>query len=191
MLDSVITRSLAVEERSLVQEGLALLNRTQGQGLFGPRYLDDRLTDAKSAVIAAFQGDRFVGLAVVQVIANFDYYLPFDATIGQKLKDKVVGSFATSAVVEDLQGKGIGRILSKRRMAWAEERGCEVVLGVSWISGLPHNSKATFEGAGFHAVARVEDFYRKISLERPFDCPGCRQSPCLCAAILYRRDVRP
>jgi GNAT superfamily N-acetyltransferase len=188
MISSITSRQLTNQDHDFAQEGLALLNRTQGQGLFGPNYLKSRLNDADSFVVAAFKTKELVGLASVQLMNKFDYYLPFDPNIVRDLENKLVAAFNTSAVIEPLQGKGIGRLLMEKRLEWVRNRNCDVAIGVSWISGLAHTSLRTFEGAGFRAVRTVEDFYRKISLENPFDCPGCRQHPCGCAAILYRRD---
>ena len=183
-------RPLTSTDTAPLAAALALLNRTQGAGLFEPDYLTKRLGDPKQYVIGAFEGGELLGIAVAELIDNFDYYLPFDPEIVLKMAHKRVASFTTMSVVENAQGRGVGRTLSERRMEWIRAQRCDVVLGVSWESGKNGTSKRTFEGSGFKAVARLHDFYVESSKLKPFDCPGCRRLPCTCGAIFYRLDLK-
>lgn len=187
----MLIRPLTAADLEHLAVALALLNRTQGDGLFAPDYLTKRLGDPTQLVLGAFAGNRLLGVSVAELIDNFDYYIPFDPGIVLKMAHKKVASFTTMSVVEGEQGKGIGRLLSEPRLEWAREQRCDVVLGVSWDSGKAGTSKRTFEGAGFRAVARLPDFYVESSKLHPFDCPGCRRLPCTCGAIFYRLDLRP
>lgn len=141
-------------------------------------------------MLAAFHEQRLVGVSVVELLKNFDYYLPFDPKIAQELEGKIVAQFTTLSILESYQGKGVGQLLSRKRMEWGARQKCDVVVGVSWVSGLAHTSNRTFEKAGFRAVKRLTDFYGKSSLEKPFDCPGCHKIPCVCEAIFYRFDSK-
>lgn len=179
---------LTAQDDIIVSEALALLNLTQGNGLFASDYLHKRFGDLNNFVIAAFDNQKLIGIAVAEIINNFDYYLPFDSNLNQELSNKIVGSFSTLSVLESYQGKGIGQLLSEQRIEWLLKHHCDVALGVSWISGLVHTSNRTFEKAGFRAIKSLTDFYHKSSIAHPFDCPGCHKIPCLCGAILYRRD---
>jgi GNAT superfamily N-acetyltransferase len=187
--ENVTTRPLTLADQRLVPAALELLNRTQGRGLFDDDYLGRRFRHPESFVVGAFRDEELVGVGVVEVITDLSYYLPFVPEIAEELRHKKVASFGTLAVLESLQGQGIGGRLTRARLEWAGEHRCEVLLGVSWISGLAHTSKRTFEKAGFRAVNERKDFYHASSLEKPFDCPGCRQLPCICGAILYRKDL--
>lgn len=186
---AVEVRPITPADPEHLASALALLNRTQGVGLFEADYLSKRLGAPEQLVLGAFGGGRLLGVSVAELIDNFDYYLPFDPEIVLKMAHKKVASFTTMSVVESEQGKGIGRLLSESRLVWARKNKCQVVLGVSWESGRPGTSRRTFEGAGFRAVARVPDFYVESSKLKPFDCPGCRKQPCTCAAIFYRLDL--
>lgn len=185
-LDDLDVRHMTVADRPFFRAALDLLNRTQGRDLFGPSYLDERTASPLNLVLGAFRGDEIVGVGVAELISSYDYYLPFQPGIHEELAGKVVGSFSTLCVHESLQGQGIGYRLSQRRLAWLRSKGCDVVFGVSWVSGLAHTSDRLFERLGFQAIRRVERFYYRSSLERPFVCPGCGEPPCTCAAILYK-----
>lgn len=182
-------RSLTPADEPMFVAGVKLLNVTQGQDLFEPSYLRQRANDKDSYVVAAIMEGEIVGVGVACLIQTFDYYEPFDADISHKLRDRKVGSFATLCLKESLRGQGIGQKMSWLRLAWLKAQGCEVVLGVSWVSGLGHTSDRVFEKVGFKPLKKVEHFYYKSSSEKPFYCPGCRTSPCTCAAILYRLDL--
>lgn len=185
---SVIFRQLTQLDQHLFVEMLDLLNRTQGRDLFAVDYLDERVAEGDIAVFAAFLQNQVVGVGIAQIITKFDYYLPFVPDIDRELRHKIVGSFATLAVAEGVQGQGIGQQLSRLRREWLTSKNCEVILGVSWVSGLAHTSDRVFEKSGFYAVKRVDNFYYESSLKQPFICPGCGEPPCTCAAILYRWD---
>lgn len=185
----VIIRTLTVLDEPFFTGGVRLLNKSQGEDLFEPTYLTKRVTDADSYVVGAIAEDRLVAIGVACIVDQFDYYLPFDDRIGETLAQRCVGSFATMCVDDSLRGQGIGQKLAHLRLEWLKEMGCHTVLGVSWVSGLGHTSDRVFEKMGFYAVKKVEQFYHKSSIEKPFYCPGCRAAPCTCSAILYRLDL--
>jgi GNAT superfamily N-acetyltransferase len=140
-------------------------------------------------VVAAFLDAEIVGVGVTQIIDNFEYYRPFDSNIETELSTKRVGSFSTLAINESNQGQGLGQRLSMLRLDWLKDQGCQVVVGVSWVSGLSHTSNRVFEKMGFSAVKKVDHFYKESSIKHPFECPGCFKAPCTCSAILYRRTI--
>lgn len=186
---NLVVRQFTIEDEKYFSDGLELLNRTQGRDLFGPDYLLERTQDLKSGVFAAFDGDTLVGLGVAQLINNYDFYLPFAPNIYEEFKDKNVGSFSTLCTLESYQGKGVGQKISHLRLQWLKEQKCDVIVGVSWVSGKAHTSNRVFEKMGFKAVKKVERFFYQMSIDRPFDCPGCNQKPCTCAAILYKQEL--
>jgi len=188
--DKKITiRRLMPQDNGYFPEAVDLLNRTQGLNLVAPNYLDERSADPKSFVAGAFDGDNLVGIATAQIISSFSYYAPFDANIANELQHKIVGSFSAMSVVENMQGHGVGQLLSQKRLEWLKLCRCDVVVGVSWVSGLAHTSNRVFEKMGFKAVNRVEGFYQQWSIDKNFVCPVCGGPPCHCAAIMYRLDL--
>lgn len=186
-LETVI-RPLLKTDSPLFTEAVDLLNRTQGRGIFEHDYLDRLTEDANALVLGAFLESKLVGVGVAQLITNFDYYLQFNSEIANELAAKKVAQFSTLAVSEALQGQGIGQQISAQRLKWVESQNCDVVVGVSWVSGLKHTSDRVFEKMGFKAQKRVDGFYKKWSIKKPFDCPACHVLPCACSAIFYRRD---
>ncbi|MCB0347420.1 MAG: GNAT family N-acetyltransferase [Bdellovibrionales bacterium] len=161
------------------------MNRTQGRDLCGPNFLKDLMDREDAFVVGTFDGNRLLGVATAKIIDNYDYYLPFNPHINEDLKGLKVGSFATMSVVESMQGKGIGQKMGHKRLEWLRQQACDVVVGVSWVSGLKHTSNRAFEKLGFRPIKLVEKFYRASSIENPFVCPGCGEPPCDCSAVLY------
>ncbi|MFY7991754.1 MAG: GNAT family N-acetyltransferase [Bacteriovoracaceae bacterium] len=186
----LIIRQITTQDRACFPDGIELLNRTQGRDLFASHYLDERTNDPLSYVVGAFHGELLMGLGVAQILHHFEYYLPFDPHIVSELEHKIVGSFSTLCMHESLQGKGIGQKISVERMKWLKSHHCEVVLGISWVSGLAHTSNRVFEKFGFKPVKQLDDFFYNPSLKNPFECPTCGNPPCTCPAILYRLDIK-
>lgn len=182
-------RPITLHDKDQFPDCLELLNRTQGRGLFSPDYMDHHVQNPKSYVVGAFLDEKVVGLGVVQIIDNYDFYLPFDPNINVRFKNKKVGSFSTLCVLENLQGKGIGQRISHARLEWALKQHCDVLVGVSWVSGLDHTSDRVFNKMDFVPVKKVEHFFADLSEKRPFDCPGCHKIPCTCSGILYIKEM--
>jgi GNAT superfamily N-acetyltransferase len=185
----MIIRQMTINDAPYFQEALELLNRTQGRDLFNPTYMDRRVNDPLSYVVGAFEDDVLIALGVAQILHELEFYLSFDPQIVNDLSDHVVGSFSTLCVSEKYQGKGIGQLISHKRLELLKESGCEVVLGISWVSSMAHTSNRVFEKMGFKAVKKIDDFFYKSSLENPFICPACGEPPCTCPGILYRLNL--
>lgn len=181
-------KEITAANRSLFPDALELLNRTQGRDLFAPDYMETKTASGTAKVFGAFDKGILVGLGVAELIANVDYYLAFAPEISQELQGKIIGSFSTLCIHEDLQGKGIGQMISQKRLEFLESKHVPVILGISWVSGKAHTSNRVFEKMGFRSVKLVENFFYQSSIDRPFVCPGCGEPPCTCSAILYRKD---
>jgi GNAT superfamily N-acetyltransferase len=180
---------LTLKDESRFPEALELLNRLQGRGIFPGHYLHERARDPRSHIVAAFNGEKMVAAAVGEVLSRFDYYTAFGEEAVADFPLRRVGTLMTMSVHEDFQGQGLGQRLGRARLEWLQAQGCQMIIGVSWVSGQRHTSNRVFEKLGFRAVARRDDFYQKVSLERGFICPACGGPPCQCPAILYRLDL--
>ena len=180
---------------SLLPECLALVERTQGKGIFEPDYFGrcasgegDRLL-----LIALLEG-KLVGIATARVLPenDFDYYVPFGKEAVERLfQQHRVGSMETASVTESLQGQGIGQELTRHRIRWLSEAGCTPVIGVSWESGLANTSDRVFTKLGFERLSQVRGFYAHDSVRRGFICPVCGSPPCRCSASLYVKYIDP
>jgi ribosomal protein S18 acetylase RimI-like enzyme len=190
MAMNVVITELNLNDSRVIGESLKLLNRTQGQGLFRSEYLTEKASSSEALVLVGFIDDRLVSVGCAEIIKEFDCYKRFDASIGERMNGSKVGSLCTLSVHEDHQGRGLGQKMTSQRMGWLEDHGCDLVLGVSWVSGLIHTSNRVFEKFGFRAVSEVNEFYREDAEMHPFDCPGCKVQPCECSAILYDYDLK-
>lgn len=184
-LSGIKIRKINAENSSELKEALAMMNRTQGVGLFNSSYLTNKIESQNAIALGAFDSNELLAVGCAELINDFSYYIPFDENISLKMKNQKVGSLCTLCVREDLQGKGIGQLLSQWRMKWLKEEGCFVVLGVSWASGLMHTSDRVFKKLGFEPVKEVKEFFKASAEKYPFQCPGCRTQPCICSATLY------
>ncbi len=187
---NIETKELDINNLELLREALNMLNRTQGDGLFNENYLIKKANSSDAIILCAFLNNKLASVGGAEIISNFDYYKPFESNIAERLKDKKVGSLCTLCVREDLQGKGIGQMMTRKRLDWLENRGCDLVIGVSWASGLSHTSNRVFEKFGFHKIKEVKEFYKEDAIKHPFNCPGCKTQPCICSAALYEYNFK-
>ena len=186
----IFIRLLGLQDKSLLPEGTRILNVTQGIGLFAQDYLEKRIEEPESQVLGAFDREKLIGIAIAQMINEFSFYLPFDPEIEKKLSGKKVGSFSTLCFLDEYRGLGLGQKMSHHRLAWLNQKDCDVIVGVSWVSGLAHTSDRVFVKMGFEKVKRVENFFYQSSIEKPFVCPGCGEPPCTCPAEFFMRYLK-
>lgn len=182
-------KQLSSADKGLFPEGLLILNRTQGIGMFKPDYLDNLVSNPDCFVSAAVYEEKIIAIAVAQLLSDFEYYENFKPGISVELKKKKVGSFSTLCVHEKFQAQGLGQKLSHERINWLRSRNCQTVLGVSWVSGSPNNSSRVFEKVGFKKINELANFFVESSLKNPFICPTCGNPPCRCSAILYSLEL--
>ncbi len=181
-------RQITSGDEILFPDALELLNRTQGRDLFGSDYLIRKTTQDTALVLGAFIEKELVAVGVAELIDNFDFYERFDPSL-KNGNGTTAGSFSTLCVKEELQGQGIGKAISEKRLQYLKGKKVPFILGVSWVSGKKHTSDRVFEKMGFRPVNKVEKFFVETSLKKPFECPGCLEHPCSCSAILYRLNL--
>lgn len=173
----------------LCTEWVSLMERTQGTNVVSKGYFENAVTDPNSFCICAFDDGVFVGSAVATLIHEFDFYLPFGTDIVEKMKSSRVGSMSIMGIHESYQGKGLGQKLSQKRLEWLKSHNCNLVVGISWVSGLAHTSNRVFEKTGFTAYNKLDGFFREWSEKRNLICPVCGNPPCNCPAILYVKEL--
>lgn len=185
-------RTLGPIDEHLLPECLELLERTQGRNVCNLAYLK-KLISTENGLLLVVQDDEqhIVAVAGAQILdnTNFQYYLPFGEEIVHTLNSSKVGSFCTMSVHEKLQGQGYGQKLSALRLEWLKTNACDVVVGITWVSGLGHHSGRVFEKLGFRAVNKVENFFVESSIRDNLLCPVCVVAPCYCPGIMYFRTL--
>ena len=99
------------DHSSRFTECLALVDRTQGKGIFTLDYFERCAFDIEKLLLLALLDGSLVGVAGARVLPQdgFDYYLPFGREVVLDLFQlHRVGLMSTASVVEPLQGRGIG-----------------------------------------------------------------------------------
>jgi GNAT superfamily N-acetyltransferase len=178
---------------SFFPECLALVDRTQGRGIFALDYFERCASDGEKLLLLALLDGSLVGVAGARVLPQdgFDYYLSFGREVVVDLfQHHRVGLMSTASVVEPLQGQGIGQELTRRRIQWMNDAGCTAQIAVSWESGLAHTSDRVFMKLGFKCLSQVKGFYGEDSTQRGWICPVCGSPPCRCSASFYIRYAK-
>ncbi|MEO5803594.1 MAG: GNAT family N-acetyltransferase, partial [Verrucomicrobiota bacterium] len=170
----------------------ALVDRTQGKNVFPADYYTQCIANPDQLLLLALLKGELVGVASARRLPSDGsaYYAPFGNEAVELFRQHRVGSMESASVEESWQGHGVGRELGRRRVAWLEEMGCDVIVGIAWESGSPHTSDRVFLRLGFEPLARVQDFYVNISVQRGFICPVCGPPPCRCSASLFVKWVK-
>ena len=147
---------------SLLSECLALIERTQGKGIFEPDYFGRCASgEGNRLLLVALLEGKLAGVATARVLPenDFGYYLPFGKeAVEQLFQQHRVGSMETASVTESLQGRGFGQELTRHRIRWLSAAGCTAVIGVSWESGLANTSDRVFRKLGFERLSQVKRF---------------------------------
>jgi GNAT superfamily N-acetyltransferase len=173
-----------------IEQALNVLNEALGARSYSAAGLEQEIHDPRTYVLEARAVDgALIGVASARVLApdGLSIYAQFGE--GSRILDgHCVGSLNASAVVPAYRGRGLGSALARARLLWLEAQGCDMVVGLSWLSGLAHTSKPVFERYGFTAVGRSDEIYTRLSIEHDFDCPTCGY-PCHCPGLLFVRSL--
>jgi GNAT superfamily N-acetyltransferase len=170
----------------LLNQARDLLERTQGRNVCTLDYLKTAAGSPDELFLIGLIGGKLMAAAVAKVLrGEFEYYRPFGDRFLIDWARHEVGSLSILSVAEGRRGEGYGQLMGHARMRWLKSRGCDKVVGVSWMSGLPDQSGRVFEKLGLTQVALVPDFYVKFSVKIDLQCPVCGKPPCHCAAALY------
>src|SRR5438094_91831 len=114
------------QHSSLFSECLALVDRTQGKGIFSLDYFGRCVSEGNRLLLMALLEGRLVGVASARVLPadGFGYYSPFGQEAIALFQKQRVGSMETASVLESSQGQGVGQELARQRIQWLKEMGC-------------------------------------------------------------------
>ncbi len=185
-------KNLSSEDMEFLPACLNLLERTQGVNVSSLDYLKQLVNSPTGSLFAYFDGNNeVIAVAGAKVLENdtFDYYAPFGDDATALMKRSRVGSFCTMSVREDFQGQGLGLKLSLKREQWLKDQGCNLLVGISWVSGQSNNSARVFKKLGFRVVKEIENFFVVSSVTDALLCPVCKTPPCTCPGILFLKEV--
>jgi GNAT superfamily N-acetyltransferase len=173
-----------------LQECLKIQEATQGINVTSLNYLQDLVVSPNGILFLAYDDDRIIGGAGAKILTSgFDYYQGFQSGISTELSRSKVGSLSIVGILPSYQGKGLAQQMLQKRMDWLVSQGCDVLLGISWVSGQSHTSHRVFEKRGFKAISQIDDFFKDSSLKQNLICPVCGTPPCLCPGILYLKKI--
>lgn len=182
--------TLTPQDEHLLPDCLELLERTQGRNVSSLKWLTKSLHSEDGLILVLLSEQKIMGVAGARVLRPpHDYYLPFGLEIVEKMNSCQVGSFSTMGIHEDLQGKGWGQKLAIQREEWLKSKGCNLLVGISWMSGLAHTSNRVFEKRGFKKVRELKDFFVESSVTENLICPVCQNPPCYCPGAMYAKEI--
>lgn len=137
------------------------------------------------AVFMVTNDDILVAGASCRVLHDVDPY-DFLGFTYLWLNSEKVGFLASSVVIPEFQGMGIGTELVKKRLEFlVDEMGCEEIYATSWESGYHYTSRHVLENLGFKRVF-TKPYYWWDSGENV--CSKCK-GKCTCSASLMKLRV--
>jgi GNAT superfamily N-acetyltransferase len=176
-------------EHPLIPEFLNIMWETQGINVGTLEGVKFSAESPKSLLLFAFFNDQLIGGAIAKVLdKDLEYYRPFSEDVYQKIMHSSTGSLSMMGLLPEFQGRGFGQILARQRLEWLRSQGCNVFVGISWVSGLAHTSNRVFEKMGFKAINQIDNFFAESSVEMNLICPVCGEPPCNCPGILYFKE---
>jgi len=181
----------SLDQSALFSDCVALLDRTQGIGVYTSDHLARCASETDRILLLALLQERLVGVASGLVLPQEAPrgYAAFGRDVVDLFDHHRVGSLNMASVEESWQGRGIGQELTRRRIKWLGEAGCTAIVGISWNSGSEHNSARVFRKLGFTQLSHAEGYYAEASLHQGFLCPVCGSPPCRCSATLFVRNL--
>jgi N-acetylglutamate synthase-like GNAT family acetyltransferase len=91
------------------------------------------------------------------------------------------------AVYPAFQGQGIGSIIFSEVPNIAKEVGVQNCYCVAWKRKDKVAMHNIHINAGFTVLHEIENYWKKDSIEKDYDCPECG-NPCSCSAVIYHKQ---
>ena len=91
-------------------------------------------------------------------------------------------------VLENARGNGIGALITKHLVAWAEGINAESLYSLGWVDDKGCHIEKSFRYNNIKAMGELSHFWMRDSIEQKYLCPTCG-NPCKCSAILFYRSL--
>lgn len=183
-------REMITPDDNVLKECLRIMWETQGENITQFDWLKNMVTSQESMLLVAYDGDKVVGAAGAKLLSTgFEFYLPFGEKFVKEMEKAKVGSLSIMGLEPLYQNKGIGQRMACMRQEWLIKNGCNLLVGVSWVSGMANTSNRVFEKLGFKNEGQVDTLFEEMSYSMNLICPVCGKPPCRCPSILYIKRI--
>lgn len=173
-----------------LKECLRIQWETQGENITQYEWLSKMVTSNEAMLLVAYDQNKVIGCAGAKMHSSgFEFYLPFGEAYVKEMENSKVGSLSIMGIDPAYQNQGIGQKMARMREEWLLKNGCNLLVGISWVSRLKHTSNRVFEKLGFKNEGTVDNFFEAMSFSMNLICPVCGNPPCRCPGILYIKRI--
>jgi ribosomal protein S18 acetylase RimI-like enzyme len=95
-----------------------------------------------------------------------------------------IGVIRTVAVADSRRGRGVGTRLAKAAIDRLRKLGATAIVTVGWADSNGCHIAGLVKALGFEELATLENYWKKDSTSKQYDCPTCG-NPCKCQAKLF------
>lgn len=96
-----------------------------------------------------------------------------------------VGVIRTIAVTEDFENRGVATSLLENCITACLDNGATVLCAVGWEEDSQVNIDGHMSQFDFRLVGKIDEYWKKESIEQEFNCTSCGDPPCTCSAAIY------
>lgn len=182
---SIVFRSVS---QSVIPDCLAIADQALGAGYLTPASF---LHPDVHALYGA--RDRFVvGFAIARVFECQQFALAYPkawAYLGAylRLHGGNIGVLSDIAIREADQRIGLGSLFVHCLLAQLDAKKVPFTIMFGWEAHDGVHIHRISQVFGFHALAKIPDYWFEESLSNGYLCPTCGSPPCHCSAMLYIR----
>lgn len=174
-----------VEEKD-VNRGKELFDKIGGNYITNEQLKDYIMN---GICIGVFEGKKMVGIVAGEKMKRDKVKQHNDEFPNLHLPLKATGLLNGLATDKNYRHRGIGRTLTHLSVEELKFLGCTTIFIESWVSGMKGQSQELLRKQGFKEIARVPNYWKKLSEEENFECPVCG-IPCHCTAILFIKNLK-
>jgi len=98
------------------------------------------------------------------------------------------GIIKSIAIDKDYRNKGLGIKLMQSCINDFELHFIKEIFCIAWKAGENTNLHHILTKLGFEKNKEILNYWKKDSLKKNYACPECGNPPCLCAAVIYRKN---
>lgn len=166
-----------LEDPELAPAVAALLNEALGD-IHSVEMIAEELADEGAVVVGIWAGAKLVGAASAYLAGEYETESLAEVwPAGVPAPPTPLGMLESAALLPAWRGRGLGRAMVERRVAWLADKGARAVGAYCWESEAERRSRPVLEAVGFEPVGVVKNLWEGTT------CPYCGNS-CRCDAMI-------
>ena len=141
-----------------------------------------------SQVIVVEENEEVIGFSIVMTFKQEELFKHLYIDLEIPAEESRVGYRKMTIVKPESRGKGIGSELIKKGEVFIQTKS-KIVYSSIWCNGTEEKMTNLLDKNGYQFLEKRINYWKDDSLEKQYNCAICDAPPCMCAALIYKKNL--